>query len=220
MGLCHLDHAVILKLLWLGIVNKLPNLKVSSSVVKKVYLTWLLVFLGELAPPYKVLDVDVYFSRGLVFGLLDVRQVFIPGLPVTGALFKAIGKGLKHSIWIIFVPFHLVLQGCPLLWSLLATVEENMGHLGLIGSASNNEVLLQPLPVEGPCSLLVLCILIHPGDHVWWYVYRHRDCHLEVCLDPYSDNISLWEGVVAPQVNFSLWEDVAVMKWQSFPRTD
>ena len=39
MGLCHLYHAVILKLLWLGIVNKLPNLKVSSSMVKKVYLT-------------------------------------------------------------------------------------------------------------------------------------------------------------------------------------
>ena len=38
MGLCHLNHMVILKLLWLGIVNKLPNLKVSSSMVKKVNL--------------------------------------------------------------------------------------------------------------------------------------------------------------------------------------
>ena len=32
MGLCHLNHMVILKLLLLGIVNKLPNLKVSSSI--------------------------------------------------------------------------------------------------------------------------------------------------------------------------------------------
>ena len=35
MGLCHLNHTVILELLLLGIVNKLPNLKVSSSMIKK-----------------------------------------------------------------------------------------------------------------------------------------------------------------------------------------
>ena len=34
MGLWHLDHTVILKLLLLGIVNELPNLKVSSSMIK------------------------------------------------------------------------------------------------------------------------------------------------------------------------------------------
>ena len=39
MGLYHLNHMVIFKLLLLGIVNKLPNLKVSSSMIKKVYLT-------------------------------------------------------------------------------------------------------------------------------------------------------------------------------------
>ena len=39
LGLCHLDHMVIFKLLFLGIVNKLPNLKVGSSMVKKVCLT-------------------------------------------------------------------------------------------------------------------------------------------------------------------------------------
>ena len=38
-GPCNLNHMVILKLLLLGIVNKLPNLKVSSSMVKEVYLT-------------------------------------------------------------------------------------------------------------------------------------------------------------------------------------
>ena len=38
VGLCYLDHMVIFKLLLLGIVNKLPNLKVSSSMIKKVYL--------------------------------------------------------------------------------------------------------------------------------------------------------------------------------------
>ena len=72
MGLCHLNHTVILKLLLLGIVNKLPNLKVSSSMIKKINLTWLLFLLGELAPPYQVLDVNVQFSCGLVLGLLDV----------------------------------------------------------------------------------------------------------------------------------------------------
>ena len=39
MGLCHLNHTVIFKLLLLGIVNELPNLKVSSGMIKKVYLT-------------------------------------------------------------------------------------------------------------------------------------------------------------------------------------
>ena len=39
MGLCQLYHTIILKLLLLGIVNKLPNLKVYSGMIKKVYLT-------------------------------------------------------------------------------------------------------------------------------------------------------------------------------------
>ena len=39
MGFGHLDHTVIFKLLLLGIVNKLPNLEMSSSMIKKVYLT-------------------------------------------------------------------------------------------------------------------------------------------------------------------------------------
>ena len=39
VGFCHLDHTIIFKLLMLGIVNELPNLEVSSSMVKKVYLT-------------------------------------------------------------------------------------------------------------------------------------------------------------------------------------
>ena len=38
VGFCHLDHVVIFKLLLLGIVKKLPNLKMSSSMIKKVYL--------------------------------------------------------------------------------------------------------------------------------------------------------------------------------------
>ena len=39
VGFWYLDHMVIFKLLLLGIVNKLPNLKMSSSMIKKVYLT-------------------------------------------------------------------------------------------------------------------------------------------------------------------------------------
>ena len=125
---------------------------------------------------------------------------------------KLLAKALNTVSASSLFPFHLVLQGCPSLWSLLATIEENMGHLGFPGSASNHEVLLQPLPVEGPCSLLVFCIPIHPGDHIWWYVDRHRVCLLVVRLYSYWENISLSEGVVAPQMNISLWEDVAVLQ--------
>ena len=39
VGFGHLDHTIILKLILLGIVNELPNLEMSSSMVKKVYLT-------------------------------------------------------------------------------------------------------------------------------------------------------------------------------------
>ena len=72
MDLGHFNHLVICELLWLSIVNKLPSLKVSSSIVKKVYLTWLLFGLFELAPSHQVLNIDVQFSCGLLFALLDV----------------------------------------------------------------------------------------------------------------------------------------------------
>ena len=39
VGFGHLDHMIILELLMLGIVNELPNLKMSGSMIKKVYLT-------------------------------------------------------------------------------------------------------------------------------------------------------------------------------------
>ena len=39
MGFGQLDHMIIFKLLLLGIVNELPNLEMSSSMIKKVYLT-------------------------------------------------------------------------------------------------------------------------------------------------------------------------------------
>ena len=129
---------------------------------------------GELAPSYQVLYVNVQFSHGLVLGLFDVGQIFIPGLPVTGALIKTVGKSLEYSACIIqLVVVHLVLQGCPSLRCLLASIEQDMYDLCCLGGASNHEVLLQPLLVEGPSSLLVLSIPVHPGDHVCWYVYCH-----------------------------------------------
>ena len=39
VGFGHLDHTIILKFLLFGIVNKLPNLEMSSSMIKKVYHT-------------------------------------------------------------------------------------------------------------------------------------------------------------------------------------
>ena len=38
MGLGHFNHFIMCELLSLGIMNKLSNLKVSSSMIKKVYL--------------------------------------------------------------------------------------------------------------------------------------------------------------------------------------
>ena len=101
MGLGHLDHFIIGKILWLCIVNKLPNLKVSSSMVKKVYLIWLLFCLFELAPPHQVLNMDVQLSRGLVLALFDVCEVLILGLPVTGTFLEAIGKGLEYCFRVL-----------------------------------------------------------------------------------------------------------------------
>ena len=69
MDLCHLNHTIIYKLLLLVIVNKLPNLEMSSSMIKKVNLMCLLLLVGELAPSDQVLDVNVQFSHGLVLGL-------------------------------------------------------------------------------------------------------------------------------------------------------
>ena len=130
MSLGQLDHFIIGKLLWLCIVNKLPNLKVSSSMIKQVYLKWLLFCLCELAPPHQVLDIYVQLSNGLVFALFDVCEVFIPGLPVTGA----VGKGLDYYFRVLLlVWFHLVLQGSPSLKCLFATIEQNVYDLGFIG---------------------------------------------------------------------------------------
>ena len=39
VGFGHLHHTIIFKLLLLGIVNKFPNLEMSISMIKKVYLT-------------------------------------------------------------------------------------------------------------------------------------------------------------------------------------
>ena len=145
-----------------------------SKVIKKVYLTCLLFLLGKLTPPYQVLDVYIQLSCGLVFGLFDVCKVFIPGLPVTGALLEAVGKSLEHCLCIHpFVFCHLVLPGCPSLRCLFATIEQDVDDLCFLGSGGNHNVLLQPLPEEGPCCKLVLSIPVHPGKHVWWYVSCH-----------------------------------------------
>ena len=78
----HFTHSVICELLRLSIVNKFSNLKMYSSMVKKVYLTFLHFSSGELASPYQVLDVDIQLSRGLLFVLLDVTKVLLSGLPI------------------------------------------------------------------------------------------------------------------------------------------
>ena len=82
IGLGHFNHSVICELLSLRIVDKFSNLKMYSSMVKKVYLTCLHFISGELASPYQVLDVDIQLSRGLLFVLLDVTKVLLSGLPI------------------------------------------------------------------------------------------------------------------------------------------
>ena len=133
MGLGQINHFIIGKLLWLCIMNKLPNLKVSSSMIKKVHLTWLLFCLCELAPPYQVLNIYVQLSCGLVFALFDVCEVLIPGLSVIGALLEAVDKGLEYCFRVLLlVWFHLVLQGGPSLRCLFVTIEQNVCDLDSI----------------------------------------------------------------------------------------
>ena len=89
MGLGHFNHMIIAELLWLCLMHKLSNLKLSSSMIKKVYLTWFLFPLLELAPSYQILYVDIQFSYYLMLGLLDVHKVLVSGLAVWGAVLKA-----------------------------------------------------------------------------------------------------------------------------------
>ena len=82
MGLGHFNHSVICELLRFSIVNKFSNLKMYSSMVKKVYLMRLHFSSCELASPYQVLDVDIQLSCGLLFVLFDVTKVLLSGLPI------------------------------------------------------------------------------------------------------------------------------------------
>ena len=82
VGLGHFNHSVICELLRFSIMNKFSNLKMYSSMVKKVYLTCLHFCSCELASPYQVLDVDIQLSRGLLFVLFDVTKVLLSGLPI------------------------------------------------------------------------------------------------------------------------------------------
>ena len=82
MGLGHFNHLVILELLRLSILNKFSNLKMYSSMVKKVYLMCLYFCSVELASPYQVLDINVQLSCRLLLALLDVTKVLLSGLPI------------------------------------------------------------------------------------------------------------------------------------------
>ena len=82
MGLGHFNNLVICELLRLSIVNKFSNLKMYSSMVKKVSLACLYFCSVELAPPYQVLDIDVQLSCHLLLTLLDVTKVLLFGLPI------------------------------------------------------------------------------------------------------------------------------------------
>ena len=167
MDLGHFNHFVICKLLWLSIVNKLLNFEVSSSMIKKVYLTWLLSCLLELVPFHQILYIDVQFSHCLLFVLLDVPKVFISDLPVTGAFLEAFGKGFEHLISILLVFLRqLVLQGSLSQRCLLATKEQDVCHPVFLGSVGDDEVLLQPLLVERLGSKLVLSAPVNVGKHI------------------------------------------------------
>ena len=54
MGLCHLDHVVIFKLLLLGIVNKLPNLVRCAVPNLKLLVFYLLYFKFSLRTKNKL----------------------------------------------------------------------------------------------------------------------------------------------------------------------
>ena len=93
MGLGHFNHSIIGELLSLGIVNILSNLKMNSSMVKKVNLMCFHFRSVELASPYQVFDVDIQLS--LLMALLDVTEVLLSGLPIGRTLFKALANAVN-----------------------------------------------------------------------------------------------------------------------------
>ena len=118
-------------------------------------------------------------------------------MSVTGAFLKAIGKDLEYSLCIILqILVHLVLQGSPSLRGFFVTIEQNVCDICCLGSASNHEVLFQPLPVECLCCMLVLSVPVHRGNHVCRYVNGHPGFVLLIWLNQLQENISFWEGVV------------------------
>ena len=170
MGLGHFNYLIICELFSLGTMNKLSHLEVKSSMIKKVYLMWLLFFLVELVPSYQILYEDIQFSHGLLFALLDVPKVLIPGLQVWGAPLEAVGKCCEYLVWILLVFFRqLVLQGCPSLRCFLVTKEQDVCDSVCFGCMGDHKVLLEPLCVESSGRELVLSVPVHVGKHVWWY---------------------------------------------------
>ena len=98
MGLGHFNHFIIWELLRLSIVNKLSNLKMNSSMVKKVNLMCFYLSSVELAPPYQVFDVDIQLSCSLLSALLDVTEVLLSGLPIGRTSLKDISKCSEYLV--------------------------------------------------------------------------------------------------------------------------
>ena len=98
MGLGYCNHFVIGQLIWLSIVNKLSNLKMYNSMVKKINLTCLQFSSVELAPPYQVFDVDIQLSCSLLPALLNVTEVLLSDLSIGRTLFKAISECSEYLV--------------------------------------------------------------------------------------------------------------------------
>ena len=105
-----LPYLVICDLLRFSILNKFSNLKMSSSIIKKVNLAWLYLLVLELVLSYKFLDIDVQLCSGLLTPLFHVTEAFIFALSIGWWLLKTLGKGIKYLFWVILF-VHLFLQG-------------------------------------------------------------------------------------------------------------
>ena len=99
---------------------------------------------------------------------------------MTRILLEAVGKGLEYCIRIIdFGLVHLVLQGCPSLRCVFATVEQDMCDLCCLGGCQQSQSTAPTSPCRRPMLLACpqrsspswgsyLQVCVSPS---WWYLH-------------------------------------------------
>ena len=149
----------------------------------------------------------------MVLVLLDVRQVLVPGLPMTGAFLKAVGKGLKHGVCFSFVPLHLVLQGLSIALKPPCHHRREYGSPRLPWKCQQSRSTAPASPCRRPMQLA--CPL-HSNPSWGSYLVV---CGSPSCLPPCSSVVSVLRKIFhfgrvlwSRKRNISLWEDVVFLQ--------